>query len=82
MPILIIVVVIAVILVLLLPSPLNSGRHRPLRPFWRKSCRWRPTDKASESLRAFECQTCGITAYSSNATGPQDCKRGLDRGGL
>ncbi len=87
MPILIAIVVIAAVLLWLLPNPLNSGSSRPLKPFWhfftrRKPCRWRPTGTSGESLRAFECETCGITAYSSNAVGPQDCKRGLDSGGL
>lgn len=30
------------------------------------------------TLRQFHCTTCGVTAYSTNKSGPRQCKKGLD----
>jgi hypothetical protein len=60
-----------------------SSRLDPLwsRLFRRKACRWVPAGIAGENLRAFRCNTCGVTAYSASHNGPTECKRGL-AGGL
>lgn len=47
----------------------------------RKPCRWHCHDAHTAGLRSFRCDTCGVTAYSSDSRGPTECKRNL-RGGL
>lgn len=47
----------------------------------RRNCRWQPQG-GSGTLKAFRCETCGVTAYSKERRGPRDCKKGLDRAGL
>ncbi len=46
-----------------------------------KSCHWQKQGRGA-GLQAFHCKTCGQTAYSSHARGPQDCKRDLKSGTL
>jgi hypothetical protein len=82
-------ILIAIALIVLWFVWANWGRDkasgeldRTLNPVWRrvmrrKKCRWTATGVSGESLRAFRCQTCGVTAYSATSTGPQECKRGL-----
>jgi hypothetical protein len=41
----------------------------------RKACKWQPMGEARGRLREFRCATCGVTAYSMNAEGPELCKR-------
>jgi hypothetical protein len=50
------------------------------RFFRRKKCRWQEIGPSGESLRAFRCDHCGVTAYSSIPSGPRECKRGLTGG--
>jgi hypothetical protein len=60
-----------------------STRLDPLanRLFRSRPCRWHPTGAATESLREFRCDSCGVTAYSMDARGPNECKSSL-KGGL
>ncbi|MGL5009322.1 MAG: hypothetical protein ACRC6I_05535 [Paracoccaceae bacterium] len=87
MPILIAIALLAALFVWA-----NWGRDKAtgalgskLDPLWsrltrRRKCRWVAEGASGETLRAFRCETCGVTAYSAQATGPQECKRGLGGG--
>ncbi|HRK43403.1 MAG TPA: hypothetical protein PLH11_10195 [Gemmobacter sp.] len=46
-----------------------------------KSCEWQKQGRGA-GLQAFQCKTCGQTAYSTHARGPQECKRDLKSGTL
>ncbi|MFW2589260.1 hypothetical protein [Sagittula sp. SSi028] len=46
----------------------------------KKACKWVPDGEPRGRLRPFRCTTCGVTAFSQHATGPELCKRGLTDG--
>ncbi|MGH1367052.1 MAG: hypothetical protein ACRBCL_00440 [Maritimibacter sp.] len=48
----------------------------------RKACKWRAIGDQGATLREFECETCGITAYSVEARGPKDCKKDFGKSAL
>ncbi len=41
-----------------------------------RQCRWQLIDDR-RALKEFRCESCGVTAYSQSARGPQECKRNL-----
>lgn len=60
----------------------KTDLNAKLNPMWermanRNRCKWKAGKAGSGALREFTCQTCGVTAYSTAANGPQDCKRSL-----
>ncbi|MBP0483701.1 hypothetical protein [Sagittula salina] len=50
------------------------------QPKARKACDWQPMGEPRGRLREFRCAACGVTAFSTNAEGPELCKRGLADG--
>ncbi len=60
----------------------KADLNTSLNPMWERMaktnrCKWKAGKAGSGALREFTCQTCGVTAYSTAANGPQDCKRNL-----
>lgn len=58
----------------LLALVLMLGRQR------RETCRWVPTPGGHGALRAFRCETCGVTAFGQNGKPPSLCKRSIKDG--
>ncbi|UWP87865.1 hypothetical protein [Aliiroseovarius crassostreae] len=50
------------------------------RVFRSGSCRWVQVGQSTPNLMQFRCSTCGVTAYSSQKSGPEQCKRDLAKG--
>lgn len=60
-----------------------ATRSRALPILSRKGCNWIASHgRETGNLREFYCSTCGVTAYSTVKTGPQQCKKGLERSKL
>jgi hypothetical protein len=59
-------------------SKLNPTWNRMHKP---KQCKWVAAADAG-GLREFTCKTCGITAYSGDPKGPQQCKKSIGSGTL
>lgn len=80
MPVLLLLLVAAGLLLWLhLRSRSGLARTPDLSAMPRKSCKWQKQGRGA-GLQAFHCKTCGQTAYSAHARGPQDCKGDLKSG--
>lgn len=73
MPILILLIVLLIFLALLYPRFFAPGRAR--------RCRWNPARAAAGAqLSRWQCDECGVEAFSSDGRPPKECKRTLKSG--